>query len=30
MTRLSSGFVGLQNHGDNTLIKFRNIRIREP
>ncbi|WP_406104707.1 ThuA domain-containing protein [Micromonospora globbae] len=23
------GFVGLQNHGDNDLIEFRNIRVRE-
>ncbi|GAB3432953.1 hypothetical protein GCM10027436_08600 [Actinophytocola sediminis] len=24
-----SGFVGLQNHGNNDLIEFRNIRVRE-
>lgn len=24
-----SGFIGLQNHGDNDLIEFRNIRVRE-
>jgi type 1 glutamine amidotransferase len=24
-----SGFVGLQNHSDNDLIEFRNIRVRE-
>ncbi|WBB67857.1 ThuA domain-containing protein [Micromonospora sp. WMMD812] len=23
------GFVGLQNHGDNDLIEFRNIRVRD-
>ena len=22
------GFVGLQNHGNNDLIEFRNIRVR--
>ncbi|ASR36364.1 cytochrome C [Prauserella marina] len=24
-----NGFVGLQNHGDNDLIEFRNIRVQE-
>jgi hypothetical protein len=24
-----SGFIGLQNHGNNDLIEFRNIRVRE-
>ncbi|MBK1782704.1 ThuA domain-containing protein [Prauserella cavernicola] len=24
-----NGFIGLQNHGDNDLIEFRNIRVRE-
>ncbi|MFC3505514.1 ThuA domain-containing protein [Micromonospora krabiensis] len=24
-----SGFVGLQNHGDNDLTEFRNVRVRE-
>ncbi|WP_309244193.1 family 16 glycoside hydrolase [Micromonospora parastrephiae] len=24
-----SGFIGLQNHGDNDLTEFRNIRVRE-
>ncbi|MEU9888777.1 ThuA domain-containing protein [Sphaerisporangium sp. NPDC051011] len=24
-----SGFIGLQNHSDNDLIEFRNIRVRE-
>ena len=24
-----SGFVGLQNHGNNDLIEFRNIRVRD-
>ncbi|PRX46582.1 F5/8 type C domain-containing protein [Prauserella shujinwangii] len=24
-----SGYIGLQNHGDNDLIEFRNIRVRQ-
>ncbi|RZQ62472.1 ThuA domain-containing protein [Amycolatopsis suaedae] len=24
-----SGFIGLQNHGDNDLMEFRNIRVRQ-
>ena len=24
-----SGFIGLQNHGTNDVIDFRNIRVRE-
>jgi hypothetical protein len=24
-----SGFVGLQNHSNNDLVEFRNIRVRE-
>lgn len=29
LRQFSSGFVGLQNHGDNDQIEFRNIRVQE-
>ncbi|MBA8824903.1 glucose/arabinose dehydrogenase/type 1 glutamine amidotransferase [Saccharopolyspora lacisalsi] len=28
LRQFSSGFVGLQNHGDSDVIEFRNIRVR--
>ncbi|MGW4823044.1 3-keto-disaccharide hydrolase [Streptomyces sp. NPDC004227] len=28
LRQFASGFVGLQNHGNNDLIEFRNIRVR--
>ncbi len=28
LRQFASGFIGLQNHGDNDLIEFRNIRVR--
>jgi PKD repeat protein/type 1 glutamine amidotransferase len=29
LRQFASGFIGLQNHGNNDLIEFRNIRVRE-
>jgi type 1 glutamine amidotransferase len=29
LRQFASGFVGLQNHSDNDLIEFRNIRVRQ-
>jgi hypothetical protein len=29
LRQFASGFLGLQNHGTNDLIDFRNIRVRE-
>jgi Rib/alpha/Esp surface antigen-like repeat protein len=29
LRQFSSGFIGLQNHGNNDLIEFRNIRVQE-
>jgi PKD repeat protein/type 1 glutamine amidotransferase len=29
LRQFASGFIGLQNHSDNDLIEFRNIRVRE-
>ncbi|SFP03335.1 F5/8 type C domain-containing protein [Amycolatopsis arida] len=29
LRQFASGFIGLQNHGNNDLIEFRNIRVRQ-
>jgi hypothetical protein len=28
LRQFAEGFIGLQNHSDNDLIEFRNIRVR--
>ncbi len=29
LRQFASGFIGLQNHSDNDLIDYRNIRVRQ-
>jgi hypothetical protein len=29
LRQFASGFIGLQNHGNNDLIEFRNVRVRD-